>query len=137
MLFISWPASLAALTRWTFGRRSPWPVLLGWLAVGAVLAAAYPWLRAERLATAYLGCELLALGVSVQAVIGWLPGREHFDGARLATLALLATEAVIPIGPYLSDPFTNWGTARVAYAVGVGILAIAQGVIAWRSYRPS
>lgn len=136
-LFLAWPLGIAALARWTFAGRRPWPVLAAWLAASAALAVGYPAVRGAALHRVLLGIELGSLAVAGAAFVVFAWARRWPAIEHAAAMAVLGFECATLAGPWLAGPFTveGWRGAVLAYAVLYAGLSVLQGGFLWS--RPS
>jgi hypothetical protein len=138
-LFLSWDASLLALTIALCLSRPPWSALIAWLVAVDGLALAYPWLRAERLQRFYLATDVLTLVVAVALVVGWVKRGAGADkpGGELACLFVLLC---VELGRILVlsqvSIFASWERAQWMYCGLYGTLLMVQGGMVW-SISPS
>lgn len=100
-LFMVWPAGIAALAIATFwSPRRAWIVGAAYGALVAVLVTGYPWLRQDRLATAYLLATAAFAVTSVVAMFFWWRTRTPMGPPE--TVAMLFTVFLVGtiLGPY-------------------------------------
>lgn len=135
-LFLAWPLGIAALARWTFAGRRPWPVLLAWVLAVAALVLGYPTIRGDLLHKVLLGGELAALAVAVVAFVTFAGARRWPHLEHLAAMLILALEGATLAGPWLAGLYAEgWRGALLSYSVLYAILAVLQGGSLWS--RPS
>ncbi len=136
-LFLAWPLGIAALARWTFAGRRPWPVLAAWALAVAVLVLGYPTLRGDLLRKVLLGIELAALAVAVASFVAFVWARRDPRLEHLAAMLILALEGATLAGAWALGPFAGWGAAQITYSVLYAVLAVLQGGSLWFSSSPS
>ena len=136
-LFLAWPLGIAALARWTFAGRRPWPVLAAWALAVAALVLGYPTIRGDLLRKVLLGIELGSLAVAVAAFVAFFWRREWPRLEHLAALAVLGFEGATIVGPWLTGLFAveGWRGALLSYSVLYAVLSVLQGGSLWS--RPS
>jgi hypothetical protein len=137
-LFLTWDAGLAALVMSLCLKRRPWGVLLAWLVAVAILILAYPWLRAERLQSFYLGADILTLMASIAFIVLWLKrdASEKRPGGEFACLfVLLCVEAGRTLAYVRADIFASWERAVSMYCGLYGTLLLVQGGMIWTGSR--
>lgn len=136
-LFLAWPLGIAALARWTFAGRRPWPVLAAWALAVAALVLGYPGIRGDLLRKVLLGIELGSLAVAVAAFVAFVWRREKPRLEHGAALFVLGLEVATLAGPWLAGLFDGWRAALVSYSVLYAILAVLQGGFLWSRPSPS
>jgi hypothetical protein len=121
-LYLSWPAALAGAALLVYRGRSPWPAAAAWALSCVVLALAYPWLRAERLA--FVHAVLWTAAMAAVAALAW----RRLRGAPQRALALLASgaTAVIVVVLWSDSPVANWNVARIVQTVAFAIVLVYQ-----------
>lgn len=135
-LFLAWPLGIAALARWTFAGRRPWPVLLAWVLAVAALVLGYPTIRGDLLRKVLLGGELAALAVAVVAFVAFVGARQKPRLEHVAAMLILALEGATLAGPWLAGLYAEgWRGALVTYSALYAGLAVLQGGFLWS--RPS
>lgn len=130
---VGWSAEVALFGLWVFlprrWHRARPVVLWAWLAAIGYHVLAYP---LSRLATTVflVGAELAAVvTVAVAAVLSYRLRR--WGSLEGVALFLAGTELVVTLlGPYATNPFTDWDVARVLY------FAAFAGLAAWYTPRP-
>ena len=136
-LFLVWPAGLAAVAGWVFGRRRPLGVAVAYGATLATLVLGYPRLRQEALAVAYFGIHALAFGYALTCALRRFTEEtiqiEHVTVIFSTVLSLAAL-----LGPYTGrDWIDRWRMAQFANVVLYAILTYHQGALLWGSSRSS
>lgn len=134
-LFLSWPASLVAVSLWIFARRRPWPALAAWGAAVIALGLLYPATRGVLLQRCYLGADLAAVAVGIGSIAIWIRRRAWPELRHRSVMLVLAAECATLIGPWRVGPFARWDLAQVMYAALYAVLVVLHGGAAWR--RPS
>lgn len=118
-------------------------LLLPSAAWGAIVAAhvfGYPELRGTALASFYRDVQIAAV-VALGAMVARFEVQRRLAHRAPTTTELVvvwaaATEAMNLGGPYLVEPWSRWGLARVAYGVFyvvASIVQIIEGGSAWTS----
>jgi hypothetical protein len=132
-MVVGWPTEVALFGLWVFlprrWHRTRPVVLWAWAGAVAYHVLAYP---LSRLATRvlFVGAELVAVAVVVGAAIRAY-GQRRWGSLEGVALFLAGTEVVVTIlGPYATNPFTDWDVARAIY------FAAFVGMVAWYSARP-
>lgn len=124
---VGWPAEVALFGLWVF-RPRPWhhtrPIVLwAWLGAVAYHVLAYPLSRAAT-KVFLVGAELAAVGVIVVAAI-MAYRRRRWGSLEGVALFLGGTELVVTLlGPYATNPFTDWDVARTLYFAAFTSLAV-------------
>ena len=135
-LFLAWPLGIAALARWTFAGKRPWPVLAAWALAVAVLVLGYPTIRGDLYRKVLLGIELAALAVAVASFVAFFWARQKPRLEHVAALFVFGTEGVTLVGPWLAGLFAEgWRGALLSYSVLYAVLIFLQGGSLWS--RPS
>lgn len=136
-LFLVWPAALAALARYTLAKRSPLPVLLGYVAVNVVLVLAYPAIRTDLLRRVLLAAELVALLVGMAAVISWRLRHERANVTTLCTGVLVVGHfATVVAGPYRFGLFGEvFVIAQWAQVLIYAVLILLQAGSLWEARK--
>ena len=136
-LFILWPIGLAALCRWTFIGRRPWPIVMAWFVAIGVLVLGYPTIRMDVHRKALLAIELASLAVSVAAWARFWAAKKKPGIEIAAATFLLVFELGTLAGPWLFGPFDAWLSAQVIYCFLYVTLVFIQGGNLWLSHAPS
>jgi hypothetical protein len=137
VLFLTWPAGLAALCLWVYGKRRPWPIVVVYALAAAAVVIGYPTLRYDALRRFYLGAELAALAVGVVAFVRWVRS-EPPRLAHVATSFVLVIDiGVLVFGPWRWGLFGAWNLAQIMYAVLYAALIVLQLGALWIPPSPS
>jgi hypothetical protein len=140
-LFLMWPAWLAETALAVFMKRRAWPVVaLLWAVMVAALVLTYPATRGIVLQRWFLAAELVALMVTLGAIIQWawhtheLPRVQH-----IALMLIFGVDvASLIAGPWRTVIYEAWPLAQFMSAVLYALLITLQGRMAWTSAsRPS
>lgn len=160
--WLAWPAGLATLSLWCFGRRSPqvllmpteeqvarwqrerriwtetiWAPISLWVAAVAFIALSYPHGR-PWYPNLFSAAELAAVLGSLAVAGRWLArawGRESLGFARGCTLFLTGCGGVSLAGPYTYGIFSTWWLANAVQLVMYSGLILAHGGALWMVYR--
>lgn len=136
-LFLVWPAGLAAVAGWVFGRRRPLGVAVAYGATLATLVLGYPRLRQESLAVAYFGIHALAFGYALTCALRRF-AEETIQIEHVAVIFSTVLSLAALLGPYTGrDWIDRWRMAQFANVVLYAILTYHQGALLWGSSRSS
>jgi hypothetical protein len=137
ILFLAWPAGLAALSLWVYLKRRPWPVAGVYALASTVLLIGYSTIRYAALQQVYLATELAALTVGIGALGRWI-GREAPRLPQVVTSCILVTEiAQLAVGPWRYSVFGAWSLAHVMYSALYAVLIVLQIGALWIIPSPS
>lgn len=134
-LFLAWGAGVLA-TCWKVFADRWWKAAVGiWGLVWGVAVIGYPTIRGGVLAQVYRGWVILVVGLSAVAVGVFVKKRSRPRQEHAAALWILAIEAALLLGPYLSsDPYRTWWTAKVAVAaMYIGLIPIFLWGSLWKA----
>jgi len=137
-LFLTWDAGVVALAMSLCLKRRPWGALLAWLGAVAVMILGYPWLRAERLQSFYLGVDVLTLVVSFAFVVLWVrrdTSTERPGGEFACLFVVLCVEVGRTLAYVRADMFASWNRAVSMYCALYGTLLLVQGGLLWTGSR--
>jgi hypothetical protein len=132
-LFLTWPAALAAVAGWVFGRRRPWIVALVYSAAMVFLCAGYPRIRGDFLRYVYLALHVLAFGYALICIMRQIfraAPKIEIEHAAVVYATIISLAALL--GPYTgSDWIARWNFAQLANIVMYGVLTYRQGKLLW------
>jgi hypothetical protein len=134
-LRVLWRWAVAAALWWTLGsRRGAWACLGVGAAIALGCAAAYPWLRQERLFTAYAWIHFAASSASLLAVLAQLVSPRRIPkGAEVPALILASGSAAQTFGAWFAGtPVQDWYLARLGSVI---IYAVLSLVLLWQAPR--
>lgn len=133
-LFLAWPAGLAAAALWTFLKRRPWLVALGYVEwVLAIAGLGFPAMRGDLLGKAYLAFELAALLVAVGSIAHWIAFSKDPPRVPHWIVALMVGAEVVGViaGAWRFGIFTRWILAQVSYCMLYAVLIVINGAVLW------
>lgn len=137
LLFLTWPAGLAAVSAVVFRPDQRRELLRGislvYLAAVLALVLTYPANRpmlGRLYAVGYLAGSLSVIA----GVVSWWPRRTHPRPEHAITIVLGLLDLGLLAGPFLPpdpDPFTGWPLAHIVYFVAWGAVCALQGGSLW------
>lgn len=126
VLFLTWPAGLAALCLWVYGKRRPWPIVVMFALAAAALVIGYPTLRYDALRRFYLGAELVALAVGVFLFLRWVRSEPPLLAHVATSFILVIDLGTLVFGPWRWGLFGAWNLAQIMYAALYAALIVLQ-----------
>jgi hypothetical protein len=130
VLFLAWPAGLAACTLWIFLNRRPWAVAPVYGIVAIAVAGAYPALRGATLARVYFGVELAAIAIGVGSFITWA-WKRRTPNLTTGILFLVVAIEIATLLPFRKGPFAYWPMAQASYLTFYVVLIMVYGGVLW------
>ena len=135
VLFLAWPAGVAALAVWTLARRSPGPLAALWGIAALAVCGAYPALRGNSLEALYRFLHVAAFGIGILSFVIYAWKRPYPLLEHACALMLVVGELVVLAGAYTLGVWHYWeDAAQPTYAITFGALVVLQARQLWK-YR--